>query len=73
MTNTQVSILVGGGSALIGLIFFTLLVIVPAVSAYQRVWERLVVVVLSAYVLAALIGAGIVLGAVIILEWPKFF
>jgi len=29
--------------------------------------------VLSGYVLAALIGVGVVLGAVIIVEWPRFF
>jgi hypothetical protein len=73
MNNTQVTYVVGGGSALIGLLFFTILVIVPAMTAYRRVWERLVVLVLSAYVLAALIGAGVLLGALIILEWPRFF
>jgi hypothetical protein len=73
MTNTQVTLIVGGGSALFGLIFFTLLVVVPAMTAYRRVWERLAVVVLSAYVLAALIGVGVLLGALIILEWPRFF
>jgi hypothetical protein len=73
MTNTQVTYLVGAGSAALGLIFFTVLVVLPAITAYRRVWERVVVLVLSAYVLAALIGIGVLLGALIILEWPRFF
>jgi hypothetical protein len=73
MTNTQVTLIVGGGSALLGLIFFTLLVVVPVMTAYRHAWERVAVVVLSAYVLAALIGVGVLLGALIILEWPRFF
>jgi hypothetical protein len=30
-------------------------------------------VILSAYVLAAMVGVGIVLGALIVLEWPRVF
>ncbi len=28
---------------------------------------------LSLYVLAALVGAGVLLGALVILEWPRLF
>lgn len=73
MSNTHVTYLVGGCSVVIGLIFFSVLVVVPAITAYRRVWERMVVLVLSAYVLAALVGIGVLLGALIILEWPRFF
>ena len=52
---------------------FIVWVVAPAVGSYRRVWERLAVVVLSGYVLAALVGVGVVLGAVIIVEWPRFF
>jgi hypothetical protein len=31
------------------------------------------VVILSVYVLAALIGVGIVIGALVVLEWPRVF
>jgi hypothetical protein len=31
------------------------------------------VVILSLYVLAALIGVGLVIGALIVLEWPRVF
>ena len=47
--------------------------IVPTVTAYRRPLERMAVVVLSIYVLAALVGVGVLLGALIVVEWPRFF
>jgi len=73
MSNTHVTYLVGVCAAIVALAAFIVLVVAPAVTSYRRVWERLAVVVLSGYVLAALIGVGVVLGAVIIVEWPRFF
>ena len=35
--------------------------------------ERVAVVVLSLYVLAALVGVGVLAGALVVLEWPRFF
>jgi uncharacterized membrane protein len=52
---------------------FCALVIVPAITAYRRPMERVAVVVLSLYVLAALVGLGVLAGAVVVLEWPRFF
>jgi hypothetical protein len=57
----------------IGIIAFCCLVLVPSVTAYRRPLERVAVVVLSMYVLAAFVGAGVLLGALIILEWPRLF
>ena len=67
MDNTNVTYVVGAGCALIALIAFLTLVVVPAVTAYRRPLERVAAVFLSLYVLAAFIGGGILLGAVIIL------
>jgi hypothetical protein len=50
-----------------------MLLVVPAVTAYRRPVERVAAVILSFYVLAAFLGAGVVLGALIILEWPRLF
>ena len=47
--------------------------IVPAVTAYRRPVERIGAVILSLYVLAALIGIGVVIGALIVVEWPRVF
>ena len=56
-----------------GLAAFCALVIVPAVTAYRRPLERVAAVILSLYVLAALIGIGVVVGALIVVEWPRVF
>ena len=73
MTNSQVTYLVGAVCGVFALGAFCWFVLTPAITAYRRVHERVAVVVLSLYVLAALIGIGVVLGAVIIYEWPRFF
>jgi hypothetical protein len=73
MTNTSITYLVGACLAVFGVAAFGVLVIAPAVTAYKRPLERVGAVILSLYVLAALIGIGIVLGALIIIEWPRVF
>jgi hypothetical protein len=73
VTNQQVTYLVGACLGVLGLVAFCTLVLAPAITAYRRPLERVAVVILSLYVLAALIGIGVVLGAVIILEWPRVF
>jgi hypothetical protein len=73
VTNTTITYIVAGGCGVLGLIAFIMLLVVPAVTAYRRPVERVAAVILSFYVLAAFIGAGVVLGALIILEWPRLF
>jgi hypothetical protein len=73
MSNQNITYLVGACCGVFGLAVFVMLVVVPAMSAYRRVWERAVALVLSLYVLAALVGVGVVAGAEIVLEWPRVF
>ncbi len=73
MTNQTITYLVGACLGVFGVAAFGALVVAPAVSAYERGLERAAAVVLSLYVLAALIGLGVLLGAVIIVEWPRVF
>jgi len=73
MSNANVTYLVGACCGVFGVAIFIMLVLVPAMSAYRRTWERAAALVLSLYVLAALVGVGVVLGAVIVLEWPRVF
>jgi hypothetical protein len=58
MSRATVSELVVGGAAVVGLGLFVGLILLPAWSAYSRVWERLAASVLSLYVLAVLVGIG---------------
>jgi uncharacterized membrane protein len=57
----------------VGLAVYCTLVVVPAITAYRRPLERVAVVVLSLYVLAALVGIGVLFGALIVVEWPRLF
>jgi uncharacterized membrane protein len=73
MSNQSVTYLVGACAGVLGLAAFCALVLVPAVTAYRRPLERVFVVILSFYVLAALVGIGVLAGALIVLEWPRVF
>jgi hypothetical protein len=46
-------------AAVFGLAAYVWLILVPAWSAYARLWERLAVTVLSFYVLFVLMGIGV--------------
>ncbi len=58
-TTTDLIVVCAG---VFGFALFAGLILVPAWSSYSRLWERLAASVLSLYVLAVLVGAG-VLGA----------
>jgi hypothetical protein len=73
MSNQSITYLVAACMGVLGLAAFFTLVVVPAITAYRRPLEKVAVVVLSAYVLAALIGVGILAGALIVFEWPRVF
>jgi uncharacterized membrane protein len=73
MTNAEFSYLVGACLGVFGLALFVALVVIPGVTAYRRVLERAAATILSLYVLAALVGVGILLGALIVVEWPRLF
>jgi hypothetical protein len=60
MTRTQINELVAAAAGLISLGMFAGLVLVPVWSSYTRVWERFAATVLSLYVLAVLVGVGVV-------------
>ena len=62
MSRLDVTYLVAGVCGLAGAAAFVGLILVPAVSAYTRSWQRVAAAVLSCYVLAAMVGIG-VLGA----------
>ena len=73
MSNEAITYLVGAFLGVFGLTAFCALVLVPALTAYRKPLERAAVVFLSLYVLAALVGIGVLLGAVIVVEWPRVF
>lgn len=66
MTRTEITYLVVGVAGVLSLATWIGLIVVPAWRSYSRVWERLVAVLASVYVLAALLGAGALVGAIVL-------
>jgi hypothetical protein len=60
-----------GGAALIGLIAFVALILMPAMSSYGRLWEKAVAALLSVFVLLALIGIGVVAGLAVVYYYDE--
>lgn len=73
MSNQTITYLVGACLGVFGIAAFCALVLVPAVTAYRRPLHRAAAVILSLYVLAALVGVGVLVGALIVFEWPRVF
>jgi hypothetical protein len=63
MSNQDVTYLVVAGAGALSLVVWIALVLVPAWTAYSKVWERLAATVLSLYVLAAFVAVGAAMGA----------
>ena len=71
MTNTTLTYLIAGGVGVVSLALWAWLVLVPAYTAYTRWWERTVAVVMSVYVLAAMVGAGALIGAIFLWYYDR--
>jgi hypothetical protein len=63
MSNQDVTYLVVAGAGALSLVAWIALVLVPAWTAYSKVWERFAATILSLYVLAAFIALGAGIGA----------
>lgn len=59
-----------GGAALISVAAFAALILVPAIGSFGRTWEKATAVLVSIFVLAALLAIGIALGVAIVYFWP---
>jgi hypothetical protein len=69
MTRAQINELVAAGAGLASLALFAGLILVPAWSSYSRLWERVAATVLSLYVLAVLVGVGVVAALAAVYFW----
>jgi uncharacterized membrane protein len=59
-----------GAAALVSLVAFVGLILIPALSAYGRIWEKAAAGFLSIVVLAALVVVGVLAGLVIVYYYP---
>jgi hypothetical protein len=69
MSRTAINDLVAVCAGVFGLALYAGLILVPAWTAYSRMWERLAATVLSLYVLGVLVGAGVLTALAVIYFW----
>ncbi len=69
MSTTQINELVAGGSAILGIALYAGLILRPAWTAYSRMWERVAAAVLSLYVFAVFVGAGVAAALLVLYFW----
>lgn len=71
MSNESITYLVAACAGVFSLAAFVGLILVPAWTSYTRAWERVAAAVLSLYVLAAMVGVGVLGGATIVWFWDR--
>jgi hypothetical protein len=71
MSNESIIYLVAACSGVFGLAAYVGLIVVPAWTAYSRIWERLAATLLTLYVLAGFLILGVVGGAAVIWFWDR--
>ena len=71
-SRIDVTYIVAGVCALAGISAFVGLIVVPAVGAYRHAGHRLVAVLLSFYVLAAMMGIGLLGAGAVIWIWGRY-
>ena len=69
--DDQITYAVAGIAALVSLVAWVALVLVPAWGSYWRLRERILAVVMSVYVLAAFVGMGAVVGGVFLYYYDR--
>jgi hypothetical protein len=69
MSRTDINYLVAVCAGVFVLALYAGLILVPAWTAYSRMWERLAATVLSLYVLAMLVGVGVVGALAVVYFW----
>ena len=71
MSNETIIYIVAIASGVLALCAYVALILVPAWSAYSRVWERLAASFLTIYVLAGFAILGAAGGAAVIWFWDR--
>lgn len=71
MSNDALTYLIAACVGVFSLALWAAYVLVPAWTAYQRWWERILATFLSVYVLAALVLVGGGIGAVVLFYYDE--
>lgn len=68
-STTELAIAVAAGLAGAAYVFF---IVVPAIRAYGRVWERIAAAFLTLYIAVTLIGIGTVAGLALVWSYDRY-
>ena len=69
LTTTELTIAVATGVVGAGYLAF---ILVPAVSAYGRIWERFAAGFLTLFILATLLGMGAAIGLAVVWSYDRY-
>jgi hypothetical protein len=69
VSNKEITYLVGACCTVFAVAAYAAFILVPAWTAYTRIWQRMAAAVLSLYVLAAFVAVGVAGGAAIVWFW----
>jgi O-antigen ligase len=71
MSNTAITYLIAAVVGVTSLSLWSWLILVPAITAYTRWWERVVAAVMSVYILLAMLAAGGLVGAIFLWYYDR--
>jgi hypothetical protein len=71
VTNEEIIYGIAIGSGALGLIAYVAFILVPAWTAYSRLWERFAASFLTLYVLAGFVILGAAGGAAVVWFWDR--
>jgi hypothetical protein len=71
VSNLSVTYLVAACCGVFALAAYVAFILVPAWTAYSRIWERLLATVMSLYVLAAFVALGLAGGGAVVWFWDR--
>jgi len=69
--DDQITYAVGGLAALVSLVAWIVLIVIPAWSSYWRLRERILAAVMSVYILVAFVGMGACAGALFLFYYDR--
>lgn len=69
--DDQITYAVAGAAALVSIVAWIVLIVIPAWGSYWRLRERILAVVMSVYILAAFVGMGACAGAVFLYYYDR--
>ena len=71
MSNNALTYLIAAVVGVSSLALWSWLIVVPAFTAYARWWQRAAAMVMSVYILAAMLAAGGLLGAIFLWYYDR--